>query len=779
MRLLTAFIHFSLTRLDRGFFERCEIEDGNKTRRREEAVLNEGSSEGFMSDSLIRLLKESFGYGAFRPLQREIIETSLAGRDVLAILPTGAGKSLCFQLPALAREGLMLVVSPLIALMKDQVDALIASGVSATVLNSSLSTGEACRRREGLERGEYKLLYAAPERVMMEGFIQDLRRWNVTAVAVDEAHCISEWGHDFRPEYRQLAQLREELSGVPFLALTATATERVRLDISRQLHLREPEIFLASFNRPNLNYSILPKKAVTGQVLDFVRSRPEDSGIVYVQSRKSAESLASALVGEGIKAVAYHAGLQPEERATNQEAFIRDEAQVVCATIAFGMGINKPDVRFVIHADLPKNIEAYYQETGRAGRDGLPSDCILYFSRGDLIRNLKFLDQMTDARAAEVAAQQMRQMADFAESEGCRRAALLRYFGEDWPEENCGGCDACIHPREVWDATVPVQKLLSCVFRIRQKSGFATGLKHVVEVLAGAATEKIRKWGHGELTTYGIGQETSREEWMMIGRQLIHLGYLQVSGDAFQTLDLSEKGRMALKERVPISLRRAREQASEGGRVSRSSRAGYLPCDEGLFEQLRQLRKRLADERGVPPYVVFGDTSLRHMCREYPHDEPAFLAIPGVGRQKLMDYGTHFMGEIRGWLDDHPPQTFAAENETSSIERRKEKVVGGSALETARLFQSGKIVEEIAKMRGISQSTVLQHLAQCIASGKLQVSPRDFYTPEEEALMRKAAEEHGIEYLAPLHQALGGSMPYEKLHIFRALRTVEGEKGSL
>jgi ATP-dependent DNA helicase RecQ len=421
-----------------------------------------------MSDPLPQLLKRYFGYDSFRPLQREIMEENLARRDVVAILPTGAGKSLCFQLPALAREGLTLVVSPLIALMKDQVDSLTASGVSATLLNSSVKGEEARLRRAGLDRGEYKLLYAAPERIMSESFLADIQRWKVTTIAIDEAHCISEWGHDFRPEYRRLAELRERLPGVPFLALTATATEQVRNDIIRQLHLRDPEVFLASFNRPNLSYTILPKGDAATQVSEFIRERPGEAGIVYVLSRKSAESLAARLVEEGIKAVPYHAGLQPEERAANQEAFIRDEVRVVCATIAFGMGINKPDVRFVIHADLPKNIEGYYQETGRAGRDGLPADCLLLFSRGDLVRNLRFLEEMSDAQAAEVAARQMRQMADFAEAPDCRRRALLAYFGEEWPGENCGSCDSCLEPRETWDATTEAQKFLSCILRIQQ-----------------------------------------------------------------------------------------------------------------------------------------------------------------------------------------------------------------------------------------------------------------------------------------------------------------------
>ncbi len=715
------------------------------------------------ADRLPSLLKQTFGYDSFRPLQREIMEASLSGRDAVAILPTGAGKSLCFQLPALARDGLTLVISPL---MKDQVDALPASGVAATFINSSLSSVDVQHRHSGLDNGQYKLLYAAPERAMTGGFLSDLKRWNVTAVAVDEAHCISQWGHDFRPEYRMLAQLRDQLPGVPFIALTAPATEQVRDDIIRQLHLHEPAVFLASFNRPNLSYTILPKAKATRQVFEFIHGRRDESGIVYVQSRRSAESLAAALAAEGIKAVAYHAGLPPEDRAANQEAFIRDEARIVCATIAFGMGIDKPDVRYVIHADLPKNIEGYYQETGRAGRDGLPSECLLLYSRGDLIRNLKFLDEMTDPDAAEVAARQMRLMADFAEGTDCRRAALLDYFGETLPGDNCGGCDICLEPREQWDATTHAQKLLSCIARIRQKSGFSTGLNHVVEVLAGANTEKIRKWDHDQLTTYGIGKDTPREEWAVLGRQLIRLGYIAASEDSFQTLSLSKKGLATLMNREPVLLTRI--PVATASKKS-STRAGSITCDEALFAELRALRKQLADERGVPPYVVFGDTSLRHMCRSYPQTERDFLSIPGVGSQKLTDYGEAFMSVITQWLETHELQTFPDEAPPPPPPKMKsDSGPNASALESIRLFTDGKSVQQIADQRNMSRGTIAQHLAQGIASGALQADPRSFYTAEEEAEIRAAAAKHGHERLGPLHEALGGRITDDKLHAFRA-----------
>ena len=720
-----------------------------------------------MSQTLPSLLKQYFGYDSFRPLQKEIMEATLEGKDVVAILPTGAGKSLCFQLPALARDGVTLVISPLIALMKDQVDALIASGVAATFINSSVQGSEAARRRSGLEQGAYKLLYAAPERVMSDSFIADLQRWNVTAIAVDEAHCISEWGHDFRPEYRMLAQLRDKLPGVPFLALTATATEQVRSDIIRQLHLHDPAFFLASFNRPNLSYSVVPKSKSIRQVYEFVHQRPEESGIVYVQSRRSAESLAAALSAEGIRAVAYHAGLQPEERAANQDAFIRDEARVVCATIAFGMGINKPDVRYVIHADLPKNIEGYYQETGRAGRDSLPSECVLLYSRGDLVRNLKFLDEMTDEKAAEVAAKQMRMMADFAESTDCRRASLLDYFGETWPGDNCGGCDICLQPRESCDATKEAQKLLSCIFRIRQKSNFGTGLNHVVEVLAGANTEKIRKWYHDQLSTYGIGKETPREEWSALGRQLIRLGYIDTSPDTYQTLTLSKQGLAALMNRTPIFL-----TCAPGSSVNKSNggtRSGSIACDEGLFSELRILRKQLADERGVPPYVVFGDTTLRHLCRSYPQSEREFLAVPGVGSQKLADYGQTFMEAIGAWIAAHEKLTFEdAPPPPPAPKMKSEGGITGTALETLRLYRQGLSVDQIATQRSLVLSTIHSHIAQAISTGELKAELRDYFTEEDEQILRQAAESNGLESLSKLKEALGDRFDYPTLHYFRA-----------
>jgi ATP-dependent DNA helicase RecQ len=724
------------------------------------------------ADPLAARLKQVFGYDHFRPRQREIMEAGLAGRDVAAILPTGAGKSLCYQLPALMRDGLTVVVSPLIALMKDQVDQLEAVGVPATFLNSSLDSAEMQRRWNGLDQGRYKLLYVAPERLMMPDFFPLLPGWNTMALAVDEAHCISEWGHDFRPEYRQLNLIRERFPQIPILALTATATAQVRQDIVSQLRLRSPEVHVASFNRPNLFYRVIPKAQALNQVRDFIRARPEESGIVYCQARKTTESMALALAGAGIPAVAYHAGLPPEERARHQDAFLRDEAKVVCATVAFGMGINKPNVRYVIHADLPKNLEGYYQETGRAGRDGLPSECLLLFSHGDVIRNERFFGELTDPQARAIAARQLRQMAGFATEDACRRVALLGYFGEVWPEPECGGCDNCVHPRETYDATVPSQKFLSCLVRIQQHSGFAVGLNHVADVLCGADTDKVRRWGHHALSTYGIGTEMGRAEWVALGRQLIRKGWARQSEDTFATVTLTDSGRTLLRERTPVPLNRPAVPAAGPGRSTRdrgAPRAGDLPCDEALFQELRALRKRQADALGVPPYVLFSDVTLRHLARDYPQTDEAFLAVPGVGEKKRRDFGAAFMEVIARWVATHGRQSFVPIAAPAAA-RRPAKSDGGlsaTALASLQLWHAGQSIEAIAAERGLSTTTIEGHLAAAIEDGA-RLDPRAFFTAEEETAMREAFRASEGVALGPVFAALDGRLSYGKLRLFQA-----------
>jgi len=643
---------------------------------------------------LLRALKKHFGYDQFRPLQREIVEDALAGRDVFVLMPTGGGKSLCFQLPALMRDRLTIVVSPLIALMKDQVDALQTSGIPATYLNSTLDRDEAKTRWRGLHRGDYRMLYVAPERLMLETFLERTLNWNIAQFAIDEAHCISEWGHDFRPEFRELKKLRTHLPDVPIMALTATATDRVRADIIKELKLRDPRAYVASFNRPNLTYRVVAKTAPYDQLLAFIRSRPNDSGIVYCASRKSTESLARNLNESGIAAKPYHAGLTTPERTKHQDAFLRDDVRVITATIAFGMGINKPNVRFVVHYDLPKNLESYYQETGRAGRDSLPSECILLFRPSDVAKQLHFIDEKAE-KEARIARAQLQQMVHYAETRECRRATLLQYFGETYPARrdgvggqtrslqiSCESCDNCLQPRETFDGTLQAQKFLSCVYRIHARHGFGFGLGQVVDVLRGADTEAIRQRGHNELSTYGIGSELKRGEWQAIGRELLRLGLIECAPGKFATLSLTRPGLEALRKRTSIVLTKQIEIAEKAARP----RTGAIECDEALFERLRALRRQLADERGVPAYIIFSDVSLREMARKYPTNSTEFRRIPGVGEQKLKDFGEAFLSEIKSHLDANPRRTILSGSSGSLLhEIRTPDFPSG---ETSRIFSN-------------------------------------------------------------------------------------------
>ena len=709
---------------------------------------------------LLSALKTHFGFSSFRPLQEEIIRDALGGKDVFALLPTGGGKSLCFQLPALFQPGLTVVVSPLIALMKDQVDALQASGVAATFLNSSLAPEEGRARLRGLHNGEFRLLYAAPERLMLSGFLNDLQNWKPNLIAVDEAHCISEWGHDFRPEYRKLAQLRELFPGTPMMALTATATHRVRGDILKHLQLRAPSCYVASFNRPNLTYRVIAKAQPYDQTLAYVRSRPRESGIVYCQSRKTAESVAQRLSADGVKAKPYHAGLTQDERSAHQELFLRDDVRVICATIAFGMGINKPNVRFVIHYDLPKNIEGYYQETGRAGRDGLPGECLLLFSAGDVVKQTRFIDEKADPGEQKIARAQLQQMVHYAEVSGCRRVELLGYFGETSAETNCGGCDNCLSPRDTYDGTLAAQKFLSCIYRIREKGGFGVGLNHVVEVLTGADTEKIRRWHHDQLSTYGIGRETGRPEWQAIGRELIRLGFLRQTAEKFSVLELTVDGRAALKERKKITLTKPVSAPNV-----QAHRAGEIACDELLFDKLRALRRQLADQLDVPAYIVFSDVALRQMARSYPANEREFSRISGVGEKKLREFGAVFLGEIAAHVQSNARQIFAEESFEPLPDTRSR--LTGTVRETLKLFRSGDAVEQIARQRGVTTGTIYGHLTMAIEAGE-PIDLQQFLTAEEQKEIGGAFAKTGFGNLSGAKELLGNKYDYGQLRIFRA-----------
>jgi ATP-dependent DNA helicase RecQ len=594
-----------------------------------------------LTDDIHATLRRVFGYTAFRPHQQAIIEELIAGRDAFVLMPTGGGKSLCYQIPALQRRGVGLVVSPLIALMKDQVDALQANGVAAEFYNSSLDSETARRVLARLHGHELDLLYLSPERLLGAGFLERLQDVDLALIAIDEAHCVSQWGHDFRPEYAQLGVLRERLPGVPLIALTATADAQTRADIVRVLGLAGAARHITGFDRPNIRYAVLEKHRPFEQLTRFLDSRHGQSGIVYALSRKRVEEIAGRLDERGIRAAAYHAGLPAARRAEVQERFLRDELQVVVATVAFGMGIDKPDVRFVVHFDLPKNIEGYYQETGRAGRDGLPAEALLLYGAQDIATVRWLIETGENAEQRRIEAHKLTAMVGLAESVTCRRRVLLNYFGER-RDQDCGNCDVCLDPPERFDATEAARMALSCVYRVGQRFGIA----HVIEVLRGADTERIRALGHQRLSTWGIGRERSEVEWTSILRQLIHRGYLVQDIAAYSVLKLTEAARPLL--RGDESLQLARPRVRERVKKKRSTRAasGLGSRDEALFDSLRMLRKRLADTQGVPPYVIFGDATLIQMASMRPVDETALLGITGVGQHKLERYGAAFLDAI-------------------------------------------------------------------------------------------------------------------------------------
>jgi ATP-dependent DNA helicase RecQ len=589
--------------------------------------------------SLDDTLRQIFGLQDFRPHQREIIEHVVVGGDAFVLMPTGGGKSLCYQLPALHRPGLAIVISPLISLMKDQVDALRANGVCAAMYNSTLEAAEARAVLAQLHAGELDLLYVAPERMMRPGFIHSLEALDIGLIAIDEAHCVSQWGHDFRPEYAALGGLHEHFPQTPFIALTATADPQTREDIVQVLGLQGARRFVTGFDRPNIRYTVLEKHQPKSQLLRFLEPRREQSGIVYALSRRRVEEVAGQLAEAGYAAAAYHAGLSAAERNNVQERFIRDDLAIVVATVAFGMGIDKPDVRFVVHYDLPRHLEAYYQETGRAGRDGLAADALLLFGTQDAALARHQIEQGANEQQRRIEAHKLNAMVGFAESLTCRRRVLLGYLGESL-EADCGNCDICLDPPERFDASEAARKALSCVYRLRQ----SFGMQQVADVLRGADNERIRRFGHERLSTFGIGLEHSHAEWLSILRQLIHRGYLEQDIARYSVLKLTPAAAAVLRGEETVELARPRLREKAKPKVRRSAAGEALgAADQQLFDALRELRKRLASEAGVPPYVIFGDAALVEMSRERPRDEDGFLAINGVGQVKLARYGQAFI----------------------------------------------------------------------------------------------------------------------------------------
>ncbi|MEI6288368.1 MAG: DNA helicase RecQ [bacterium] len=583
------------------------------------------------------LLKKYFGYDEFRAGQQEIIQEIISGRDCLVLMPTGGGKSLCFQLPALMLDGLTIVISPLISLMKDQVDQLRANGVVAGLINSTMTPAEITATQQKAKDNKLKILYLAPERLAVSSFINFLQEVKISLIAIDEAHCISEWGHDFRPDYRNLRKLRDIFSTVPIVALTATATGKVRADILSQLSLREPKIFISSFDRPNLTYKVLPKKKFTPQLLKLLKKYENESVIIYCFSRKSTDALADKLQKAGFKTGAYHAGLSAVQRERVQDRFIKDQINIITATIAFGMGIDKPDVRLVVHLDLPKSIEGYYQETGRAGRDSLPAECVLFFSPGDRQKHAYFINEIDDEAEKNRAWKKLDDIMRYSSLDSCRHKYLLNYFGEKSEADSCDACDFCLEPAKEFDGTEITQKILSAVIRTGQKFGAG----HIAKILIGSKSERLEQFGHDKLSVFSIVKDFNRDQLNQIINQLINKSLLQKTDGQYPVLQLTNSALIFLKQKLSIKL-------IESNTVSHPSEPtqNNLAYNEELFQELRILRKRLADQMGVPPYVVFSNNTLQEMATYYPQNSQSLLKITGVGEQKLEQFGEIFLAMI-------------------------------------------------------------------------------------------------------------------------------------
>jgi ATP-dependent DNA helicase RecQ len=718
-------------------------------------------------ENIEQALKQYFGYESFRAGQREIIEYALRGYDAFVLMPTGGGKSLIYQLPALLMPGLTIVISPLIALMQDQVDRMRANGLPASYVNSMLSSVERIKRERAVLNGQLKLLYVAPERLVSGNFLSFLdqveRTVGLSLLAVDEAHCVSEWGHDFRPEYRQLGQLRIRYPHVPMMALTSTATERVRQDILEQLRLNDPHIHIASFNRPNLYYEVRQKnKGSFGELVQLLREQPDAPVIIYCQSRKSVDELSESLRTQGIRALSYHAGMTNEQRTEHQSRFIRDDVPVLVATIAFGMGIAKPDVRAVIHYDLPRNLEGFYQESGRAGRDGLPAQCIIFFNHGDRAKIEYMIGQKTDEQEQRIARQQLHQMVAYSESSVCRRRVLLGYFGETLSGENCGNCDNCLSQSTIEDRTSDARKFLFTIAKTGQRFGF----RQIIDVLRGANTQKIRDYHHDQLPIYGIGKDQSADEWQRTGRALIHQGLLTETTDGYPVLRLNELSMEILRKERAVEIAAPAKPVQKRQAKSKDT-LDLTASEEELFQRLRALRKQIADDLNVPPYVVFADLSLRYMAQRRPQSRSQFAQIPGVGSNKLDAYFEAFTDEIRDYC--------LSNNLKMDIEPQRKTIVAptlapsiGTRQQTLVLYQEGLGMEEIAMERNLKPITILYHLIELAEAGEA-VELHRLVQPEHYDVIVDALHQIGDDLLKPVKEFLGDEYSYEEIRLVRAL----------
>jgi ATP-dependent DNA helicase RecQ len=718
-------------------------------------------------EELRSILRKYWGYDEFRPLQQEAMRSVVQGRDSVVVLPTGGGKSLCFQAPALHLPGLAVVVSPLISLMKDQVDALTDSGVPAACVNSTLSPVERRQVADDVRSGRLKLLYLSPERLMTERTLEFLKDASVSFFAIDEAHCISDWGHDFRPEYRMLRALKQQFPGVAVHAYTATATENVRHDIVRELHLDKPNVLVGSFDRPNLVYRVQRRTDLVRQIKEVIDRHPDESGIIYCIRRADVEETASTLKKLGFKALPYHAGIDDAVRQRNQDAFINDRAKIIVATVAFGMGIDKSDVRYVIHAAAPKSLEAYQQESGRAGRDGLEAECCLFYSGADF-QAWRRLQSDLSPQAYEIAMQVLAGIEKYCTGVACRHQAILNYFGQHSEDAGCGACDVCLAEIDLVEEPLVIsQKILSCVVRLNQNFG----ADYTALVLSGSRDQRILENGHDKLTTYGLLSEEGKKsarDWI---EQLVGQGYLDKVGE-YNLLQLTPTGKDVLRgEATPRLLKPA---PGDKRRESKAATASWAGVDRGLFEALRSLRRQIADEKGLPPFIVFSDTTLRNLARYRPTTTENLLSVHGVGEKKASQYGDAFVAQIAEYCREKGIRTDVGEEGESQLRRRKPRgerstddaQLSGSAAKVLamKLFGEGKTVAEVSDAVGRAKSTVAEYLVEFIQSERVCDSTH-WIPPSLFTHIRKACEKHGLDRLKPIHDELGGEVEYDLIRV--------------